>query len=510
MSPKIRKSNIPAHYSGGMEYSLTTAVSSISPLAERVFQFIQDHSLVSSGEKVLVGVSGGPDSVCLLYILMELRPALDINVHVAHLDHGLRGDESEADAEYVQKMCDHLGVKVTIERRDVRSYQVEHRLSDEEAAREVRYQFFARVARTENATRVAVGHTADDQVETILMHLVRGAGAYGLQGIQSMVTLSNDSCGQLTVVRPLLEVNRSEVEAYCRDRYIVPRQDTSNLSTSCFRNSVRHELIPLLERYNPNVRQSLLRTAKCVAEDISFIEERCSNVCGDLIRQEGEALVLDSKGILSLDPVLQRYVIRRALRQVLGDLKDIERKHIEKIRAALSLPAGKQVSLPRGVTLYLEYKRCIIGAGVAPFPEFPVLWGERRLRVPGNTELPGWNVEAVCRSIDQVDRKESWRASRPPPSQCHTAWFDLDAIGDELVVRGRRPGDRFWPLGMSEPKKLQDFMVDAHIPRAWRDRIPLVCSPEQIVWVVGSRIDDRTKIARSTRRALRLKFEVAS
>ena len=329
-------------------------------LEQRVINFIQQHNLFSTSDKLVVAVSGGADSVCLLHILMQRRAELDIELHIAHLNHLLRGIESEADAEYVSQLAEHLDVSATLGKREVRRYKAEHRLSVEEAAREVRYQFFAEVAKSVCADRIAIGHTADDQAETILLHLLRGTGSYGLQGMQPLTKWESLYDNPLIVVRPLLEVNRKEIETYCQEHSLAPRQDSSNLSSSHLRNRIRQELIPLLQSYNPRINEALLRMADSLAVDYSFFEQQVSQTWDKVMIAEEDALVLNTKEITQLHPALQRYLLREVVRRLLGSLKDIEWKHIEKMRTALNLPRGKQVALPRGLTFYVEQGKCRI------------------------------------------------------------------------------------------------------------------------------------------------------
>lgn len=323
-------------------------------LIDRVFGFIRRNGLVSGEKLLIVGVSGGPDSVCLLHLLVSLKERLGIRLHIAHLDHMLRGMESEADARYVSELAKRLGIGITLEQRDVKSYQREHCLSLEEAAREVRYQFFAKVASSMGTDRIALGHTADDQAETILMRLVRGSGVYGLQGIQPLTQWESLADTRLMVVRPLLQVNREEIEAYCQQHDLQPRRDSSNLSSSYFRNRIRNELMPLLQNYNPRINEALLRTADSLAIDFSFLEQQVFQIWDKVVSEEGEALVLNANELIRLHPALQRYLLREAVRRLLGNLKDIGWKHIESMVAALSMRAGKRLNLPRGLSFYIE------------------------------------------------------------------------------------------------------------------------------------------------------------
>ncbi len=465
-------------------------------LQKRVLGFIQENQLVSSQHCLLVAVSGGPDSVCLLNILVKLREELGIRLHVAHLNHQLRGAESEADARYVSDLAHRLDIPATIEQRDVKAYQAQQHISLEEAAREVRYTFLAQVAKSIGANRVAVGHTADDHIETILMHLIRGTGTKGLRGLQPS-SLWQSSGNSVIIIRPLLPVSRRETADYCHNHQLMPRIDASNLSLSPLRNRIRHQLLPLLESYNPQVAEALLRTARIAGDDFAFLDKETTRQWGKIVQKQGNTIILDKKRVLELPPALKRYLLRRAIEDLLGNLKDIETRHIEEVMDALTKPAGKRLSLPGGLTFFIEYDRYLIGSDPAALSPFPILGNEFPLKLPGETLLAGWRIEATIISREQMTEKD----------EDFTAYFDRDKTGDKLLVRPRQPGDRFQPLGMSQPKKLGEFMIDSKIPSAWRQRIPLVCSPQHILWVVGWRIDDRVKVTDTTKQILCLKFE---
>ncbi len=463
---------------------------------QKVIASIREQNLISAGDKLVVAVSGGADSVCLLHILSRHRVDLNVELHIAHLNHQLRGAESDADASYVSDLVRKLGVPATIERRDVAMYHDRKGGSLEEAAREVRYGFLSDVSRTVQATKVVTGHTRDDHIETILLHLLRGAGTAGLCGLQSRSILPYGENGsQLDVVRPLLELTRQETVAYCRRHRLAPRSDSSNESFAFLRNRVRLELLPVLRSYNPGIDRALLRLADIAGDDISFIEEQASLLLPDLACKDGDALYLDINKMLALPRAIQRQVFRKAVKQLRGSLKDVEADHIESMVESLSKPAGKRFYLPDGLTLSTEYGRLVLTPTRSSVCPLPPLQDTAAINVPGDTDLPGWRVRAdvVQESVDNDNG--------------FTARFDLDKIGKKLVVRRRRPGDRFQPLGMNQTKKLQDFMVDAKIPRTWRDRVPLVSSARQILWVVGWRMDDRVKVTEKTKKILHLQFE---
>jgi tRNA(Ile)-lysidine synthase len=331
-------------------------------IAQAVRRYILRNELVLPGETVVVGVSGGADSVCLLHILVGLRETLSITLHVAHLNHMLRGAESDGDARYVSRLAKRLRVLFTTESRDVRAYQSAHRLSLEDAARHVRYRFFAEVVDRVGASRVAVGHTADDQSETILMHLVRGAGPTGLLGMRPLTLWTSPGVAGLTVVRPLLAVSRENTRAYCWRRRLTPREDSTNFSLSPFRNRIRQELMPLLQAYNPRIGDALIRTSDTLATELAFLEYCVSEVWPKVVSEEDSAVVLDRASVVSLHPAVQRHLLRRVTREVLGDLEDIEWKHIEQMREGLALRKGKRLLLPRKLLLSVEGRKIRVSA----------------------------------------------------------------------------------------------------------------------------------------------------
>jgi tRNA(Ile)-lysidine synthase len=494
----------------------------------KVLDFIQRHSLISSEEILVVGVSGGADSVCLLHILAKHRERLGIKLHVAHLNHLLRGAESEADTEYVSNLTDSLGIPITIGKQDVAAYKTERNCSIEEAAREVRYAFLGRVAKEVGANRIAVGHTRDDHVETILMHILRGTGTNGLCGLvpyspmaydsQEMslraetASVAKDQRSTLLVLRPLLNVTREETMLYCQEHQLAPRIDSSNVSLSFFRNRLRLRLLPLLRQYNPSLDQALLRLADIAKEDNAFIEQQASELWDAVARQENNTIYLDKKQLARLSIALQRQLLRSAVTRLIGDARDIEASHIEAARSLLTKPTGKRIFLPHGFICQGGYDEIVIAdtakqSQLPPCP-FPPLPSEVPLKVPGETVFPGWKVRAsvVRDRMDSTSSREALSTNQETYQGNLVADFDLHKTGTKISIRQRRPGDRFQPLGLSMSKKLYEFMVDAKIPRSWRSHIPIVWSRQHIIWVAGWRIDDRVKATEASKEILRLEF----
>jgi tRNA(Ile)-lysidine synthase len=262
---------------------------------------------------------------------------------------------------------------------------------------------------------------------------------------------------------------------------------------------VRRYLLPRLRKYNPKVDEALLRTAAIASDDLDFIDEEVDRLWNEVVHDEKGAIVIAKKGFITLSSALKRYLLRRAVASVLGSLKDIEADHIEDLLGALDKPAGRVIGLPFGLNFIIEYDRYILSKDTASLCPFPPLESQTLLNIPGRTSLLGWNIEAEIRSPIDVETREI-------QNDAFSAYIDFGQTGNRLSVRSRQPGDRFQPLGMNGVKKLNRFMIDARIPQQWRRRVPVVASPQQVVWIVGYRLDERVKVTGATHQVLCLKF----
>jgi tRNA(Ile)-lysidine synthase len=421
-------------------------------LLAQVMGTIEEHDLLGKAESVVVGVSGGPDSLCLLHVLRHLAPEYGLTLHVAHLEHGIRSEESEADGAFVADLARRWGLPVTVEHADVPRYAEGEGLAIEEAARRARYRFLARVAGQIRASRIAVGHNADDQAETVLMHFLRGSGLAGLRGMLPLSSLGELRLGRgvrdsplaadLRLIRPLLEVPRSTIEAYCH----------------------RQGLNPRFDRSNPGA----------------------------------QAILLDLEGWRALPLSLRRSTLREAIHRVRRSLRNINWVHVENARlVAESGETGAQATLPGHVMLTVGYGQLLIAEVeyVSPM-EGPTVEDPLPIAVPGTAHLPGTEWRVVAQLVDR---------SQVPSEALHgadrwQAFLDADIAGRELILRPRRSGDRFQPLGMGgHSQRVRDFMIKAKIPAAHRDRVPLLAGGERILWVCGWREDERAKVTDSTR-----------
>lgn len=487
-------------------------------LLDRVRNFIKRYHMLSKGDGVVVGVSGGPDSLCLLHLLLRLCDDYALHLHVAHLNHSLRGEEADADAAFVAELATKWGLSVTVEKRDVAALAKERKLAIEEAARQARYAFLASVAQQVGARKIAVGHNADDQVETVCMHWLRGSGLAGLRGMQPVsrlremrlkgeeipTTEEND----LLLIRPLLEIPRSEIEAYCAAYGLQPRFDRSNLDRTYYRNRLRHELLPFLETFNPRIREVIRRSAAIISADYAYLRQQADKAWAEVVLAENErAITFDLAKWRALPLSLQRSVLRKAIHRLRKSLRNINWIHVENALTVLqSGTTGMAATLPSNLEARLGYDRFTVADNTyeEPLPDLPWLHKVTLdLNIPGRTPLPDSDWCLMAEILDCHELSEQTLQQAQP----WQAYLDYDVTGEELYLRPRRTGDRFWPQGLGDkPTTVHNFMVNAKIPRAWRDRVPLLVSPHQVLWVAGWRIDERAKVTERTKRVLSLAF----
>jgi tRNA(Ile)-lysidine synthase len=370
---------------------------------------ISTHALFERGDTVVVGVSGGPDSLALLHALRMLAPELGIALHVAHLNHQLRGADAEADAEFVAWLAREWNLPVTVEARDVAALAREKRLSLEEAGRNARQEFFARVAGEQHARVVAVGHHADDQVETVLMHFIRGAGLAGLRGMPYRSAIQD-----FILVRPFLDITRAEIETYCAENHLHPRRDVSNEDLTFYRNRLRHEVIPYLETLNPNLRAVVHRAAQTIADDYAYLHAQVESAYARVAREADGVIVFAREAYRALEPSLQRAILRVAILRLRAGLRNIAWQHIEDARrVALDKDAGAEATLPQGLQLVVGYGDFMIGESY-PAPDIPLIHAPLVLRVPGVTELDAeWEVvEQGSRRAEESRGARCWKQIR--------------------------------------------------------------------------------------------------
>jgi tRNA(Ile)-lysidine synthase len=468
-------------------------------MLENLESILIDKCKLRRDRPIVAGVSGGADSLCMMSILRKAG----YRTIVAHFNHKLRPD-SDADANIVEQTAARLNLVSVIQSGDVRAFADLEKLSIEESARIMRYRFLMAQARHFHAQAVAVGHTADDQVETVLMHFLRGAGLTGLKGMHYRTILKMFD-PEIPVVRPLLDMWREETVVYCAANGFRPRDDPSNASLDFFRNRLRHLLIPTLESYNPRFREVVWRTSRSLAADYEILAELLQNVWKECTVQEsGEFIAFDVGAFTKQSVGLQRNLIRHAMEQLRPESAEVNYTTLERATNFIAEPHRRgRLDLPGDLHLLREGTLIYVVAGDATLPmeRWPQMLEETSipLRVPGSVTLSGgWKLTCERWNIASLAMEQA--KSNDDPFQ---VWLDAKGISDALELRVRQEGDRFEPLGMDDHEmKISDFFINVKLPQRARDHWPLLCMGEKVVWVPGYRLAHAYRLTGSTRQAL--------
>ncbi len=471
----------------------------LDQLVSQVRSFIAEARLIGPEDRVVVGVSGGPDSLTLLYVLVSIVPDPPTRVAVGYLDHGLRGGAGAEEAAFVRRVAEGWGLTFFTDRVDTASYRRARGLSVEAAARELRYRFLGETARKFGATRVAVGHTASDQVETVLLNIIRGTGLAGLRGMRPAGPYPLPDFGGLTLVRPLLQVFRQETVAACRALGLEAREDPSNLDRRYLRNRIRLDILPLLRQLNPGVDGAILRLAEAAAADLELIESQARAALNSaLVSASPSELVLKRSALNALPEALRAHVFRLAILRLTPAEPAVTAYHLQRLVRLAAAKVGASLNLPAGLKARVDYEIMRLGREVAGPADFPQVQEAVRFRPPARLRLDGWVLEAAV-----VPRPPDWDPRQTPDRW--TAFLDFDKVMGELEVRPWRAGDIFVPLGLAGRKKLQDLFTEAKVPRDLRGRWPVIADQAGIVWVAGLKLADRVKVKPETRRLLKIR-----
>ena len=457
---------------------------------------------LTTDQVILVGVSGGADSLALLLGLKKLGFLLK----VAHLDHGLREDSKE-DADFVEEFARSQRIPFVRDYIDVGQAAETESQSIEETARNARYQFLFEQARTAQAQAVAVGHHADDQVETVLMHFLRGSALPGLTGMafRDIIPIWDD---QIPLVRPLLGTWRKEIDAYIDGMGISPRVDETNRDVTYFRNRLRHVLIPQMKDYNPQIKQALWRMSDVLKEENDMIDDLAQEAWKECFLRQNEArVILYLSKFIQNPKAIQRRLLRQAVSQLRPDLRDVGYDAVERgLEFANNPSQGGEIDLIARLNIAKLAEYLVIKSWESDLPDWklPLLpKPETEMALEINKPAPlkhGWQLEAAV-----VKKTSDWRLKEAKELDPNEAWLDYDLLEMPLLLRGRRAGDRWQPLGMeNHTQKLKDFFINEKIPEHLRDVWPLVCSGEEIVWVVGMRPSEAYKITQKTKQILHL------
>lgn len=483
-------------------------------MLENFISTIERHHILPEEGKILVAVSGGADSLCLLHLLLRIcgsgKRYPGVTLAAAHLNHMLRGEESERDARAVAAILAEWKVPFTSGKIDVQEYASREKYSLEEAARIVRYRFLREVA---CGRLIAVGHHADDQVETLLLHWLRGSG---LQGLVGMAPRQQD------IIRPLLEFTHAETVAYCQQQGIVPLEDHSNADTRFLRNRIRHKILPLLQEINPGIQGTLLRNAEIIRIDLNWLETQIDNLWESVVlTEEDQAIKLDVRAFQALPLSLQHHLLRRVTGRLCHGQSPLEPRHLNLIERLLHQRSDSRervLNLPQKILVTYWMNHLTLQFAPAQAKEAAVVEvNEALLPVPGEVRVPGtsWIARAellpakVEQQVKHALRSEDWQSvwRYLEPASQHTVYIDGQSLNKHLLVRLRKQGDRIQPLGMMKEKKLQDVFVDNHIARSERAMTPLFFSDAHCLWVAGVCLDHRVRLESKTTYIVRLSIQ---
>ena len=458
-------------------------------IENRFKTFIRENKLIEKGDGIVVGLSGGPDSVCLLNMLCSIREEFNLRLSAVHINHMLRGAEADGDEEYSKKLCSKLNVEFFSRKIDINKYATEKGLSSEEAGREVRYECFEEVMKKLNYNKIATAHNANDQAETILMRIMRGTGLEGLGGIP----VKRDE----VYIRPILFMLREEIENYCKVNNLETRIDSTNLQRIYSRNKIRLDILPYMkENFNSDVVQAINRMALILQDDNDFIEKEVDKIYNSFCTYKDNTVTLN-KEIFNEERAILNRAIRRAILQVSGSIYNVQLKNIEDIYTLGSLGTNKKIDLPNGVIAENIYGNVVL---------------KKRDNVKNKVEQDDINIhkeDIIDKKVlfgnyeitfEKIENKQNIKFNKSNLIK----YFDFNKINGNIIIRSRKNGDKIIPLGMNGSKKIKDLFIDMKIPKELRDEIPIVQFDEEIAWVVGLKVSNNYKITDQTTAILKI------
>ena len=442
----------------------------------KFYETVRKYHMIKEGDHIILGVSGGADSLCLLFLLMELQKEIPFQITVVHVEHGIRGEESLEDARYVEEICKENQVEFHLETVDIREMAAREHLSVEEAGRKARYDAFERVLSERGANKIAVAHNRNDQAETMLWNIARGSGMNGAAGIRPV---------RGTIIRPLLECDRKEIEGYLKDRNVIWREDRTNQEMDYTRNVIRGQVFPLLkERVNAKSLEHFASLGEEIRRTEEYLDRLVNEKLKHILQLERTGGVLLIEELCKEDDFLKERMIRQALKLTGCPLKDLTRVHVKQICSLLQGQSGKQTTLPGGWTVRREFEK---------------LYMEKRNLSYGFTEGKTEEVKAKIRIFPNINQII--------PRKKYTKWFSYDKISSDFQIRTRQPGDYLIINHLGQKKKLKEYLVEEKVPLSIRNQLPLVARGHEIIWVVGYRISENYKITEETKEIIEIQFE---
>lgn len=466
-------------------------------LEQKIRAFMLQEHMAEAGERVLAGVSGGADSVCLLLVLQALSRQMGFELEVLHIEHGIRGAESLADAQFTKELCSRLSIPFVLEQVNVPDYAKIHHMGIEEAARILRYHVFCREAGKSNIpVRVALAHHMGDNAETILFRMVRGSGIRGLRGILPVAEYQG-----VSFIRPLLKTSRDEIERYLLEKGQKYCIDSTNNDEAYSRNRIRLRILPELKEINPNAVLHMVQMEEQFVLIYDYLSREAEKAKAETVSREGNTLFLHTDKLEALHPAIQSEVVRLAVFEAAGQKKDIAEIHIKEVLSLLGRQPGKKISLPYGIVARLEQYAILLEREVVNLKTESVVFAEispeflLQCRENGRKQIVSIEGADACLSF-QV--RENLEKIEEIPKKKYTKLLDYDKIKDGFLVRSRKQGDYFILNAQGHHKKLHRYMIDEKIPAHERAHILLLAKENEIVWMIGGRISENYKVTEET------------
>ena len=456
---------------------------------QKAFQTIEKYHMIQPGDRVLAGVSGGADSVCLLFTLLEYRKKVSFDIKAVHVEHGIRGEESRQDAVYVEALCQKQNVEYECVSVDIPAMAVTEKLSTEEAGRLARYQIFEEISKSWHADKIAVAHNQNDQAETIVWNLARGSGLDGAAGIRPV---------RDRIIRPLLECSRPEIEAYLKQKSITWREDRTNQELDYTRNIIRNCLLPeMAEKLNTGTIQHLAQFGTEMQQTREFLQELVEEACQKIARVRPGQVQIDLHQMKKEKEFLQERIIRFCMKEAGCGLKDIQRTHIQSVRELMEKQSGRQIQLPGGWLVRRTFDQLVIEQDAGKNGE--IQQQKILLKIPGETQTP-WGTFTT---------KIIFNENQSIPQKKYTKWLSYDKITTGICLRTRQSGDFLIVNRQGGHKKLKSYFTDEKIPAEKRNQIPLLTVEQEVIWITGYRISEGYKVEKNTKEILEITYKEA-
>lgn len=473
-------------------------------MLRKIEEYMKQNHILSKGDRIVLGVSGGADSVCLLHVLYRLAPEYGLHLIVVHINHGIRGEEADRDEAFVREICNQWKLEFRSFHFDIIEIAKKERLSEEEAGRNIRYQTFIKVCKDEKCNKIAIAHNKDDNAETILFHLFRGSGIKGLTGIDSN-RLIEAKFGEITLIRPLLCVKRNEIEDYLDKNKLVYQIDKTNLTLDYSRNKIRNKVLSYVtQEINANAVEHIDHAASQLKEINAFLEKCIGDRYKALVRTEEASYLINVDNLIQEDIVIQKGIIYGILERLARSRKDLEAKHVQEVLNLLEKQVGRRIELPYQIVAERQYKDIIFYKQPNRSVEGAFLYEKME---PMVINIPGRQVIREYQKILDVEIIENKKNEPIPKSSC-IKWFDYDKIENTVVVRNRSEGDYIQIDRLGGRKKIKDFFIDIKLPRKDRDKQILIADGNHIMWIPGKadRISEGYKVSNDTKKILLMKL----